>query len=204
MGWLARLLTGGGRAAYTEIVSAQPAVAGQVISPPVEDWGAAPVEAGAIVFVAGLLVGWLIFLLPEWWQELLAILGIVVLLLTLNFAGLRRPAFTRLTWSRLLGRARQTARLRCQVREHSTQRVLNLTVIGPRRGGQLYRGADLLAYGIRDPRRDEVRAWKLDLAGGSGPAVITAPRLVPLTVALLLVPLLLGVAWLIEMIVLMV
>jgi hypothetical protein len=198
MGWLARLVTAGGRAAYTEIVSPQPLIAGQVISPPMEDWVPIPVEAGAIVFVACLLLGWLVFLLPQWWQEALFILALVFVLLVLNFAGLRRPAFTRLTWSRLLRRAKQVPRLRVQVREHTTGQAIYLTVVGPRSGAQLFQGADLLAYGTRYSRGNEVRAWKLDMAG---PAVIVAPRLVPLSAALLLVPVLLGLAWLIEVIV---
>ncbi len=201
MGWLARLVTAGGRAAYTEIVSPQPAIAGQVISPPMEDWVPIPVEAGAIVFVACLLLGWLVFLLPQWWQEALFILALILVLLALNFAGLRRPAFTRLTWSRLLRRAKQVPRLRVQVREHTTGQAIYLTVVGPRSGAQVFQGADLLVYGTRYSRGNEVRAWKLDMAGPAGPAVIVAPRLVPLSAALLLVPVLLGLAWLIEVIV---
>jgi hypothetical protein len=201
MGWLARLVTGGGRAAYTEIVSPQPALAGQVVSVPTEDWVPAQIELGAIAFLAGLLLGWLVFLLPEWWQELAAILALALLLLGLNFAGLRRPAFTRMTWGRLLRRFRQVPRLRCHVRDYATNQTTTLTLVGPRAGGPLVQGADLLAYGIRDTRNNEVRAWKLDLSGATGNTVITAPRLAPLTVALLLVPLLLGLVWLIGMVI---
>jgi hypothetical protein len=201
MGWLARLVTAGGRAAYTEVVSPQPVFAGQVISPPVDDWAPLPVEGAAIAFVACLLLGWLVFLLPNWWQEALVILALGLVLLALNFAGLRRPTFTRLTWSRLLRQARQTPRLRCQVREHATNQVANLTMLGPRSSGQVFQGADLLAYGMHHPQQGEVRAWKLDLAGAAGPVVVVAPRLVPLSVALLLVPILLGLAWLVEVVI---
>ncbi len=193
MGWFARLITGGGRSAYTELVSPQPVIAGQVVSPPQEDWVPTPLEGAALIFFVSLLLGWLVFLLPEWWQQLLVILGLTLLLLILNFAGLRRPAFSRLFWTRLLRRAKQVPRLTCQVQDQITNQVVRLTIIGSRTPGQLYQGANLLAYGVRYAGQNEVRAWKVDLDNGQE---ITAPRLAPLVAIMLLVPLLLGLAWL--------
>lgn len=200
MGWLARLTTGGGRAAFTELVSPQPAVVGQVVSSPMEDWIPAPIEGGAITFVLCLLLSWLVFLLPVWWYEVLGILALAFLLLALNFAGVRRPAFTRMMWGRLLRRAKQVPRLRFQVRDQATDQVVTLTVVGPRTGGQVAPGDDLLAYGVHYPGSNEVRAWKLDLGGAQSTGVMTAPRLIPLTVALLLIPALLGLVWLVRFI----
>jgi hypothetical protein len=117
-----------------------------------------------------------------------------VILLGLNFAGLRRPAFSHLTWRRLIGRGRQVRRLTCQVLDQATQQIIRLTLIDPRYSGQLCPGAGLLAYGIYFRGQNEVRAWKLNLDSGQ---VITAPRLLPLVASLLLMPLLLGLVWLI-------
>lgn len=193
MGWFARLITGGGRSAYTEIISPQPVMAGQIISPPIEDAVPGPLELSALFFVLGLLLSWLIFILPEWWQQLLAILGLTLILLSLNFASLRRPAFSSLTWARLLGRARQVPRLTCQVQDQATQKITRLTMIGRRSPGQIVQGTNLLVYGTYYPSQNEVRAWKLDLGGDQ---IITASRLTPLIASLLLAPLLLSLAWL--------
>ncbi len=195
MGWFARLITGGGRSAYTEIVSPQPITVGQVVSPPQEDWVPTPLEGAAIIFFLSLLLGWLVFLLPLWWHQLLVILGLLLLLLILNFAGLRRPVFSRLFWTKALRRAKQVPRLTCQVQDQLTNQVIRLTIIGQRTPGQLYQGANVQAYGVRYAGQNEVRAWKVDLGSGQE---ITAPRLAPLVAIMLLAPMLLGLVWLLR------
>lgn len=195
MNWFTRLITGGGRSAYTEIINPQPVIAGQVVAPPQEDWVGTPLEVSALVFYLSLLLGWLVFLLPEWWQQLLVILGSVLVLLILNFIGLRRPAFSRLFWTKILGRAKQVPRLTCQVQDQRTGRPVRLTIIGPHTPGVLYQGANLLAYGLRDAGQNEIRAWKIDLDNGQS---VIAPRLMPLAAIMLLTPLLLVLGWLLR------
>lgn len=206
MGFLARVFTIGGRAAYSEIFGSLPTVSGQVAGSPSEVTVAEPVEPAAIVFVLALLGGWLAFALPPK-GTVIAVLAAPLILLVLSWLGLRRPYFTKMTFTGLAGRLRNRGRARqvpiCkfQLYEQATGQPLDVVMIGPRKGGSLTPGANVHLWGIRHPGRNELRAWRAEVIDVAGKplGLLTAPRLIPLTVALFLPAILLLVAWLITL-----
>ena len=106
MSFFARVVTVGGRAAYSEVFSPFPIARGQVATPPAESTVPVPVEPAAILFVISLLAGWLIFALPGLSRGI-SIAVIFAALLVLSWMGVRRPYFTRMTFSGLLARLRR-------------------------------------------------------------------------------------------------
>ena len=199
MSFFARVMTGGGRAAYTEIFHPLPVAGGRVLTPPSSTTVPVPVEGAALLFVAVLLFGWLVFLLPPW-GIVGALAGVCVLLLVLSWLGVRRPYFSKLTfsglWDRILrrGQASQVPLYKFQVQDASGGQPLNVVMLGQRQGGQLAQGAQVQLWGILDKGRNELRAWKIETLDAAGqPVTITAPKLIPLTVALFLPPVLMGV-----------
>lgn len=206
MGFLARVFTIGGQAAYSEIFGSLPTVSGQVVAPPNETAVAEPVEPAAMAFVLALLGGWLAFALPPQGTAI-AVIAAPLILLVLSWLGLRRPYFTKMTFTGLVnrlrnrGRARQVPIYKFQVYEQATGQPLDVVMIGPRKGGSLASGANVHLWGIRHPGRNELRAWRAEVVDATGKSLglLTAPRLIPLTVALFLPAILLLVAWVITL-----
>lgn len=206
MSFLTRVLTMGGRAAYSELFGPLPAAGGQVVAAPNEATVPVPVEPAALVVVLVLLGGWLIFALPSVGQTAVIIAAPIVLLL-LSWLGLRRPYFTKMTFTGLAGRLRNRGRAypvpiqKFQVFEHATGQPLDVIMIGSRNGSPLIPGANVHLWGIRHPGRNEIRAWRAETVDASGQSlgVLTTPRLIPLTVALFLPALLFLVVWVITL-----
>jgi hypothetical protein len=198
MSGFARLVTLGGRAAYSEFFAPQPMAEGQATTHPQEDSVPTPVEMGAFFFVAVLFLGWLVFLLPAWYYIALAFAGLGLLLLAVNFLGLRRPFFTRMTFARLFRRSRQVPQLRFQMQDQLTGGPLNVVIVGSRLGGTVGAGNLVRAYGVFDRGRNELRAWKVEVFSPQGQyaGTVKAPRLVPLPAALLLPLALYVLGWL--------
>ncbi len=207
MSFFARVVTVGGRAAYSEIFGPLPAAHGQVTTPPTASTVPAPVEPAAILFVISLLAGWLIFAL-QGLSRAVAIAAIFVALLALSWLGIRRPYFTRMTFSGLVGRLRRRGQApqvpiyRFRITEGTSGQPLDVLMVGERKGRAISQGALVELWGIRDPGRNELRAWKVETVDASGQPVgaLTAPRLIPLTVALFLPALLILVVWLLTLV----
>ncbi len=186
MGWFARLMTLGGRAAYTEIVSPQAAAEGQIVTAPVETPMAVPLEPAAWLFLAA----WVLLPLLLWAAAQpvgqFAILAVGMLLLfVVNFAGLRQPAFSRLAFSRVFKRQNQRVPdLRFQI--NTAQRgPLTIFLVGPRRDGVTLSTSQLVrVYGTLAGA--QLRAWKIEVhaADGQPLGTVTAPRVLPLAVTL--------------------
>jgi hypothetical protein len=202
MSLLARVFTVGGRAAYTELFRPLPAGGGQVVAAPTEATVPAPVEPAALIFVLALLAGWLVFALPATPRAII-IIGLPIVLLVLSWLGVRRPYFTALTftgllgWLRNRGRAPQVPLYRFPVAERAAGRQVDVVMIGPRRGNSPTAGATVELWGIYHVGRNELRAWRVASTDASGQTVgiLAAPRLIPLVVALFLPALLWLVAW---------
>jgi hypothetical protein len=200
MSFLARVATIGGRAAYSELFGPLPVAGGQVVSVPVEAAVPAAVEPAAILFVLALLMGWLVLGLPATGWILLAS---IAALLTFSWLGVRRPYFTRLTfeglWTRLRsgGRPAQTPIYRFQVAVRGTGQPVEVVMVGPRQGAAVAQAATVELWGVLHPDRNELRAWRAETVDAMGRtlSVTTAPRLIPLTVALFLPALLLLLVW---------
>ncbi len=194
MSFFARVATVGGRAAYSEVVSPQPAARGQVTAPPVAASGPAPAEPAALALLAiTLLAAWLVFALAGV-ARFLAIGGMFIGLLFLSWLGVRRPYFTLLAFEGWIARVTQRGQApivplyRFTMREEGSGQALAVVMVGERKGVDVADGAWVEVWGIREPQRNELRAWKVqmaDAAGQPGP-VLTAPRLIPLSVALFL------------------
>jgi len=207
MSFFARVVTVGGRAAYSEIFSPPPVAHGQVSAPPVESTVPAPVEPAAILFVISLLAGWLIFAL-QGLNRAVSLIAIFIVLLILSWLGVRRPYFTRMTFSGLVARLRRRGQrpqvpiYKFRISEETTGQPLDVVMVGERKGDALYQGALVELWGIREPGRNELRAWRVETWDASGQPVgtLTAPRLIPLTVALFLPALLILIVWLITLV----
>ena len=206
MSFFARMVTVGGRAAYSEIFRPLPAAHGQVTTLPTASTVPAPVEPAAILFVISLLAGWLVFALHGL-SRAVAIAAIFVVLLALSWLGIRRPYFTRMTFGGLVGRLRKRGQApqvpiyRFRVTEASGQ-PLDVLMVGERKGRAISQGALVELWGIRDPGRNELRAWRIETVDASGQPVdvLTAPRLIPLTVALFLPAFLILLVWIITLV----
>ena len=206
VGFLARVFTIGGRAAYSEVFGSLPTASGQVAAPPNEAAVAEPIETAALVFVLALLGGWLAFTLPPRGTAIVVIAAPLVLLV-LSWLGFRRPYFTKMTFTGLAGRMRNRGRARqvpiykFQVYEQTTGQPLDVVMVGPRQGGALAPGANVHLWGIRHPGRNELRTWRVEAVDATGKplGLLTAPRLIPLTVALFLPSILLLLVWLITL-----
>lgn len=206
MSFLARVFTGGGRAAYSEVFGPLPAAGGQMVSAPGESPVPAPIEPAALIFVLALLAGWLIFALPPL-PRAVAIIGFPILLLILSWLGLRRPYFTALTFTGLIGRLRNRGRspqvplYRFQVADRASGKQLDVVMVGPRHGSPPPGGAIVELWGIHHPSRNELRAWRVAASDAAGQpvGVLTAPRLMPLGVALFLPAFLLLLVWLLTL-----
>ena len=207
MSFFARVVTVGGRAAYSEIFSPLPVAHGQISTPPAASTVLAPVEPAAILFVVSLLAGWLIFILPEL-SRAISIAVIFVVLLVLSWLGMRRPYFTRMTFSGLAARLRRRGQAptvpiyKFRISEGATGQPLDVIMVGERKGRAISQGALVELWGIRDPGRNELRTWRVETVDVSGQLVgtLTAPRLIPLTVALFLPALLILIVWLITLV----
>jgi hypothetical protein len=201
MSWFAKLVTLGGRAAYTEVFNPPSIVEGQVVGLSPQANTPAPIEPSAFVFALSFLIWPLVFLVKDWPTQLAILAGVTVLLLALNFAGLRWPAFTRLTFGRLFGRYPQGAvpEMRFQVND-GQKGIVNVRVVGGRRETVLLAVSHLVrVYGMPEPGRNEVRAWKIEVYAASGQplGITTAPRTLPLFAMLFTPTVLLFVVWLI-------
>ena len=193
MSFFARVVTVGGRAAYSEIFSPIPAAHGQVTTPPTASTVSAPVEPAAILFAISLLADWLVFTL-QGLSRAITIAVIFVILLALSWLGIRRPYFTRMTFSGLVTRLRRRGQApevpiyRFRITEGTSSQPLDVVMIGERKGRAISQGALVELWGIREPGRNELRAWKVETVDASGQPIgmLTAPRLIPLTVALFL------------------
>ncbi len=207
MSFFARMVTVGGRAAYSEVFGPLPAAHGQVTTPPAASTVPAPVEPAAILFVISLLAGWLIFAL-QGLSRAVAIAVIFVALLALSWLGIRRPYFTRMTFGGLVGRLRRRGQApqvpiyRFRITERTSGQPLDVLMVGERKGRTISQGALVELWGISDPGRNELRAWKVETWDASGQPVgtLTAPRLIPLIVALFLPALLILLVWLITLV----
>ena len=206
VGFLARVFTIGGRAAYSEVFGSLPTASGQVAALANEAAVAEPIEPAALAFVLALLGGWLAFTLPPRGTAIVVIAAPLVLLV-LSWLGFRRPYFTKMTFTGLAsrmrnrGRARQVPIYKFQIYEEVTGQPLDVVIIGPRQGSALAPGANVHLWGIRHPDRNELRAWRVEAVDATGKplGVLAAPRLIPLTVALFLPSILLLLVWLITL-----
>jgi hypothetical protein len=184
MGWFARLVTLGGRAAYTQVFNPQSAAEGPVMAQPMRADTPAPIEPAALVFAMSFVIWPLVFLARGAFVQLVIFLAVAVLLLAFNFVGLRWPAFTKLTFGALLRRytGGRVPELRFQV--HDAQKgVCHVRVVGPVQGNvPLVAGQLVRVYGTPEAGRNEVRAWKMDVyaANGQPLGILTAPRVLPL------------------------
>lgn len=193
MGWLARAVTLGGRAAFTDLFTPQPVAEGALHSALAEDRVAASVEPAAFLWVFSFGLFPFIFLAGTPTGELAILIGLTLGLLLLNFAGLRRPVFSRLTWGSLTGRYANGVVALLQFQINDAQRGLRtVKLIGPRRDSvALAPGQLIRLYGVWEGQT--CRAWQIDVFGVDGQplGIVTAPRTRPLS-AMLFVPL---IAW---------
>ncbi len=205
MGWFTRLVTLGGRAAYTEVFNPQSAAEGPVTMQPMRADTPAPIEPAGLVFALSFVIWPLVFLVQGALAQLVIFPVVAVLLLALNFVGLRWPSFTKLTFGSLLRRyiGGHVPELRFQV--HDAQKgVCHVRVVGvvqgnvPLAAGQLVR-----VYGTPEAGRNEVRAWKMDVytADGQPLGILTAPRVLPLFAMLFAPTTLWFIIWLVVQIV---
>jgi hypothetical protein len=183
--WLRRVLTLGGRAAYTELFSPEPATAGWMINLPQLRTVQTPIEGAFFVFVVFVLFGWLIIFLPGIWPG--AALAVWLLgLLSVNFAGMKRPFFTTLTLQRLLGRRPHTQIAEFYIQETGGNQRLRVEMLGVNRVQELQTGLYLQVYGIVNKGQASARVWWINAMSQDGQfqTTVQTPRLVPLSVAL--------------------
>jgi hypothetical protein len=190
MGFLGRLVTGGGRAAYTEFFRPVAVAEGYIITQPATASVTAPLEAGAFLFVAALLLGWLVFLLPENWMRALVLLVGWIGLLAISRAGARWLSFSRLTLTRLLSLLGNKAKgqvwqVRFTVNNQATNQPVDVVIVGPREGIPPAHGQWARVWGTADASRNEIRTWKVQMIQQNGQPFepYIADRLIPLTVA---------------------
>ena len=202
-GFLARVLTLGGRAAYTEITNPSPIAAGQITGPLTPRVLATPLEGAAVIFAVFVLFGWLVIFLPEVRQIALAIGGSVMALFALNFAGVRRPFFTTMTFDRFFRGSRQVKAVDFHLHDRQSNQSLRVEMRGTEGAIPLVSGMFVQVYGVRDKAQGVIRAWRVDAVDQNWQTYTTflAPRLIPLTVGLFLPALVALVAWLIKLLV---
>lgn len=207
MGLFARIMTMGGRAAYSEVFSPLPAARGQVTTQPTTSTVPTPIDPAALLFVLSLFVGWSIFSLTML-NQAIALGTIFVVLLLLSWLGIRRPFFTKLTFSGLLDRLRRRGQtpqapiLKFRIKESASGQPLDVAMLGERDGAPIVQGSLVELWGIHEPGQNQLRAWKAEIADASGQIVgsVTTPRLLPLTVALFVPAFLLLLVWLVTLI----
>jgi hypothetical protein len=200
MGWFASMVTLGGHAAFAEIAQPQAAAEGQIISQPTETTVPAPVEGSALFFIASLLlIPILLLAANEALTQLLILIGLGLLLLVLNFIGLRRPLFSRLTFGWPSGRP--TPELRLQLND-IRRGAVEARLIGARHENtRLAVGQLVRLFGVWEGK--VLRTWQIDVyaADGQPLGIVTAPRTLPLF-AMLFLPLLVWfVIWLLAVII---
>jgi len=206
MSFLARVVTVGGRAAYSELFGPLPVAGGQVATSPTAAMVPAPFEFPALLFVLVLLGEWLVFALPSVTQGIVILAALMALLL-LSWLGFRRPYFTVLTLTGLIGRLRNRGRplrvpiYKFQVVERTGGQPLDVVMIGPQKGVRVAAGAIVELWGVRHPGRNELRAWRVESVDATGQSrgVLTVPRLIPLTVALFLPVIVVLATWLVDL-----
>ncbi len=186
MGWFARLVTLGGRAAYTELVSPQATAEGQIVTGPIETQVNVPVEPGLWLFVAAwVLIPALLLLIGQAAGQFALLVGLALLCLILNFIGWRQLAFSRLALGRIFKRpAQPVPELRFQIND-AKHGLLQIAILGTRRDGtRLVAGQLVRLYGVLSGT--QVRTWKIDVyaADGQPLGLIIAPRILPLAVML--------------------
>jgi hypothetical protein len=186
-GWLRRVLTLGGRAAYTELFSPEPATAGWIINLPQLRTVPAAIEVSFFLFVVFLLFGWLLVFLPGPWPAV-TLAGWLLLLLILNFAGVKRPYFTTTSLYQLWGRPSQVQAAEFYMQEMGSNRQLRVELIDLKQSPTLQPGLYLQVYGVVNGGQAAVRAWWLSATSQDGQTqqVVQAARLIPLSVALFL------------------
>lgn len=204
MSLFARIVTGGGRAAYSEAFNPPPVAEGPVIGAPVASMVPTPIEPAALLFVLSFPLGAL-FLQLEGLRGALAFAAAYLVLLVLAYVGARRPYFTRLTFVGLWQRSAQRNRpahvplTRFRLQDQVRNQPVDVVLVGNLTGGAVSAGAYVQVWGVHDPGRAELRAWRVQVLDGVGRPVsmIVTPRLVPLVVALF-VPLTLWLlAWIV-------
>jgi len=204
MSLFARIVTGGGRAAYAEAFNPPPVAEGLVAGTPTTSTVPTPIELAALLFVLAFPLGAL-FLQVKGLPGAAVFAAAYLILLVLAYIGIRRPYLTRLTfaglWQRVTQR-RQPAQVpltRFHLQDQIRNQPLAVVLMGSLRGGTVSPGTYVQVWGIHEPGRAELRAWKLQVLDRTGQPVgmISAPRLVPLVVALF-VPLTLWlIAWIV-------
>ena len=199
-GWLRRVLTLGGRAAYTELFSPEPATAGWVINPPQLRTVPVAIEMSFFLFIVFLLFGWLVVFLPGPWPAV-TLVGWLLLLLILNFAGVKRPYFTTTSLYQLWGRPSQVQAAEFYMQEEGSNRQLRVELIDLTQLPPLQSGMYLQVYGVVNGGQAAVRAWWVNATSQDAQTqqVVQAARLVPLSVALFLPWLLALTAWLVKL-----
>jgi hypothetical protein len=133
---------------------------------------------------------------------------IFVALLALSWLGVRRPYFTRMTFGGLVARLRRRGQppqvpiYQFGITEATSGQPLDVVMVGERKGGAISQGALVELWGIRARGRNELRVWKVETVDASGqPAgILTAPRLIPLSVALFVPAILLLIVWLVTLV----
>ncbi len=208
-GWLKDVIRGGGESALREIFRPVPLIAqGQVVAQPTTTGATAPLEPAAFWFGAAAVLGWLVFRFPLLEKTIALSIASLVLLL-LSWRGARRPYFSRLTFSSIWkffrsgGKENRTSSTTFGVRDMSTGAVWQVTMLGSPRGNLPHQGQSVAIWGIAAEKSAELRAWKvsvLDAASQPTSATCTAPRLIPLSVALLFLTALMWVVWLVTLI----
>ena len=193
--FLVSIFTGGGHAAYAEVVGPAPIADGTVATQPHESRVSYPFEIAAWLFLLAWPLACVVLILPNL-LPVVAFVLIYLALIILSWAGLRRPFFTTLTLGKvaswLTRGPRQTTLYRFDVEERQTRQRITVTMIGPRKvpKGQstgLQQDHRVRIYGLLDKSTNAIRAWKLeylDTAWNETGVVIKAPRFIPLTSAL--------------------
>ena len=152
----------------------------------------ASLEPAALAFVAVCLLGWLVFALPGWLGA--GLLGAALLaLLLLAYVGARRPYF-RATLSAFAGRFAHPGQganvpmLRFDLLTSGQSQPVQVVMVGPwtPTGARVAPGETVLVRGMSEPSRNELHVWQIDRLDSSRAvtATLSAPRLIPLTVAL--------------------
>ncbi len=178
-----KLVTLGGRAAYTDLIAPQPVATGMIVSPVERRAALAPFDLGCFGWLASwIVIGLMVWLLaPNTLGVDFMFMMLFFILLLLSWAGLRRPYF-----SRILPRAAKD-QLRFALKTPQGQMAVemigaikNLTPDTLPRQGHLVQ-----LWGI--PAGSTLRAWKLQfLNTDNSPSTLTlsAERLFPLVAAL--------------------
>jgi hypothetical protein len=202
MSLFARLVTGGGRAAYAEAFNPPPLAEGLVAGTPTTSLVPTPVEPAALLFVLAFPLGALLLQL-KWPGGMAVFAAAYLLLLALAYAGIRRPYFTRLTfaglWQRLAQRSQpaQVPLTRFHLQDRVRNQPIDVVLAGNLQGGTVSPGAYVQVWGIHEPGRAELRAWRLQVLNSTGQpqGIISAPRLVSFVVALFIPLTLWLIAW---------